>query len=134
MKTLTCSYYLRGMITRQSSLPMECIEFLYSSSHYPNEIIKADLLSIPGKDDIGEQILLNDDEKIIKIHVNVQNVPLIIDGILQSVSLVAGIQFFTRTARTSRLVDVEEFDIYPICRFSIFRFQLLKGFHLFYDE
>jgi len=122
------------MITRQSSLPMECIEFLYSSSHYPNEIIKADLLGIPGKDDIGEQILLNDDEKIIKIHVNVQNVSLIIDGILQSVSLVAGIQFFTRTARTSRLVDVEEFDIYPICRFSIFRLQSLKGFHLFYDE
>jgi len=122
------------MITRQSSLPMECIEFLYSSSHYPNEIIKADLLGILGKDDNGEQILLNDDEKIIKIHVNVQNVPLIIDGILQSVLLVRGIQFFTTTARTSRLIDDEEFDIYPICRFSIFRLQLLKQFHLLDDE
>ncbi|CAF3815220.1 unnamed protein product [Rotaria sp. Silwood1] len=63
MKNPTCSYYLRGMITQQSSLPMECIEFLYSSSHHPNEIIKADLLGIPGKDDIDEQILLNGDQK-----------------------------------------------------------------------
>ncbi|CAF0942591.1 unnamed protein product [Rotaria sordida] len=70
--------------------------------------LKGSHLGIREKDDIEEQFILRNDEKIIKIQVKFQSMPLLMYGNLKFVPLMRTIRFFNTAGRASRPIDDDD--------------------------
>ncbi|CAF3792782.1 unnamed protein product [Rotaria sp. Silwood1] len=117
----TCSHYLSGIIFQNDPVPLNWIQFLYSSLLDPQNVIEAKLHGTRYKTDSVQQFLLDKDEKISKIQMKIDNITLYINKIQHSVPIIRGLRVFTTKGRVSQSIDrvngqsaTESFDGYAV--------------------
>lgn len=108
------------MTTGSQNMPLKWCQFSYSSPDNPGSILESALHGERRSNDT-DSFVLDENDRINKVQVLVDDETLYVGGITKCVSLIRGIRFFTTNGKFSRSIDhlpgelhTEKFDGYTV--------------------